>query len=123
MATEDGRNLLRPGNSPHKNMIFLLFFTAVLKAAYDYQDLFRISVSHAGNDYRLGGQEAPPAIISAFVGDQLKEVIDQLLNGDLKSSRKEGLLGMGTPVLPTLPKHVGDRNRTSPFAFTGNKFE
>jgi glutamine synthetase len=123
LATEDGINLLDPGDSPHKNMQFLLFLASVLKGVYEHQDLLRISIARAGNDHRLGGHEAPPAVISAFVGDQLEEVIGQLLDGHLKSSSNGGLLGLGTPVLPTLPKHAGDRNRTSPFAFTGNKFE
>lgn len=123
LSTSEGTNLLDPGDSPHQNMQFLFFFTAILKAVYDHQDLLRISIAHAGNDHRLGANEAPPAIISAFIGDQLQDVIEQLLNGGLKESKKSGLLGLGSPVLPSLPKHAGDRNRTSPFAFTGNKFE
>jgi glutamine synthetase len=123
MSTSEGMNLLEPGDSPHDNMQFLFFFTAILKAVYEYQDLLRISVAHAGNDHRLGGNEAPPAIISAYIGDQLSDVIDQLLNGQAKESKQGGLLGLGSPVLPSLPMHAGDRNRTSPFAFTGNKFE
>lgn len=123
MCTSEGMNLLEPGDNPHDNMQFLFFFSAVLKAVYEYQDLVRVSVAHAGNDHRLGGHEAPPAIISAYIGEQLEDVIDQLLNGGLKESKQGGLLGLGSPVLPSLPKHAGDRNRTSPFAFTGNKFE
>lgn len=123
LSTTEGMNLLEPGDSPHENMQFLFFFSAVLRAVYNHQDLLRISVAHAGNDHRLGANEAPPAIISAFIGEQLEDIISQLLNGGLKNSMKSGLLGLGTPVLPTLPKHAGDRNRTSPFAFTGNKFE
>lgn len=123
LSTSSGINLLEPGHSPHKNMQFIFFFTAVLKAVYDNQDLLRASIAHAGNDHRLGANEAPPAIISAYIGDQLQDVIHQLLNGGLKKSKQGGLLGLGTPVLPALPKHAGDRNRTSPFAFTGNKFE
>jgi glutamine synthetase len=123
MTASDGMNLLEPGDSPHENMQFLFFFMAVLKAAYDHQDLLRISVASAGNDHRLGGHEAPPAVISAYIGDRLEDVLHQLLNGGLKESKQGGLLGLGSPVLPTLPKHAGDRNRTSPFAFTGNKFE
>src|SRR6056297_2427172 len=123
MSTNTGMNLLEPGDNPHDNMQFLFFFTAVLKAVYEHQDLLRISIAHAGNDHRLGANEAPPAIISAYIGDQLEDVINQLLNGGLKESKQSGLLGLGTPVLPSLPKHAGDRNRTSPFAFTGNKFE
>jgi glutamine synthetase len=123
LSTKEGLNLLEPGDSPHENMQFLFFFTAVLRAVYKHQDLLRISIAHAGNDHRLGANEAPPAIISAYVGEQLEDIIKQLLNGGLKKSMKSGLLGLGTPVLPQLPKHAGDRNRTSPFAFTGNKFE
>lgn len=123
MSTNDGMNLLEPGDNPHDNMQFLFFFTAVLKAVHDHQDLLRISIAHAGNDHRLGANEAPPAIISAYIGEQLQDVLHQLLNGGLRESKQGGLLGLGTPVLPSLPKHAGDRNRTSPFAFTGNKFE
>jgi len=123
MSTSEGMNLLEPGDNPHDNMQFLLFFSAVLKAVYKHQDLLRVSIASASNDHRLGANEAPPAIISAFVGEQLEDVVSQLLNGGLKSSKQGGLLGLGTPVLPELPKHAGDRNRTSPFAFTGNKFE
>ncbi|MDX1617514.1 MAG: hypothetical protein R3224_01930, partial [Balneolaceae bacterium] len=123
MSTSEGMNLLDPGDNPHDNMQFLFFFAAILKAVYEHQDLLRISIAHAGNDHRLGANEAPPAIISAYVGDQLEDVVHQLLNGGLKESKQGGLLGLGTPVLPSLPKHAGDRNRTSPFAFTGNKFE
>lgn len=123
MSTNSGMNLLEPGDNPHDNMQFLFFFSAILKAVYEHQDLLRISIAHAGNDHRLGANEAPPAIISAYIGDQLEDVLYQLLNGGLKESKQGGLLGLGTPVLPSLPKHAGDRNRTSPFAFTGNKFE
>lgn len=123
LSTSAGMNLLEPGDSPHDNMQFLFFFTAILKAVYEYQDLLRISIAHAANDHRLGANEAPPAIISAYIGDQLEDVINQLLNGGAKQSKQGGLLGLGSPVLPSLPKHAGDRNRTSPFAFTGNKFE
>jgi glutamine synthetase len=123
ISTKEGMNLLEPGESPHKNMIFLFFFAAVLRAAYKHQDLLRISIAYAGNDHRLGANEAPPAIMSAYIGEQLEDIINQLLNGGLKKSMKSGLMGLGTPVLPNLPKHAGDRNRTSPFAFTGNKFE
>ncbi len=123
ISTKEGMNLLEPGDSPHENMQFLFFFTAVLRAVYKHQDLLRVSIAHAGNDHRLGANEAPPAIISAYIGEQLEDIIKQLLNGGLKNSIQSGLLGLGTPVLPDLPKHAGDRNRTSPFAFTGNKFE
>lgn len=123
LSTSNGMNLLEPGDSPHDNMQFLFFFTAILKAVYEYQDLLRVSIAHAGNDHRLGANEAPPAIISAYIGDQLEDIINQLLNGGAKESKQSGLLGLGSPVLPSLPMHAGDRNRTSPFAFTGNKFE
>jgi glutamine synthetase len=122
-ATPDA-NLLEPGETPHDNMQFLFFCTAVLKAVEKHQDLLRSGVAFAGNDHRLGANEAPPAIISAFVGAQLQDVFEQIEKaGTAKSSKRGGLLGLGTPVLPNLPKHAGDRNRTSPFAFTGNKFE
>lgn len=123
LSTIEGDNLLEPGDSPHENMKFLFFFTSVLLGLYRHQDLVRISVAYAGNDHRLGANEAPPAIISSFIGEQLQDIIEQLVNGGAKSSKQGGLLGLGTPVLPHLPKHAGDRNRTSPFAFTGNKFE
>jgi glutamine synthetase len=123
LATDTGKNLLDPGDNPHSNMIFLFFCSAVIKAVYEHQDLLRISISGAGNDHRLGANEAPPAIISIFVGDQLQDVFDQIMKGEAKSSKQGGILGLGTSTLPKLPKHAGDRNRTSPFAFTGNKFE
>ncbi len=122
-GTED-QNLLEPGDTPHENMQFLFFCSAVLKAVARHQDLMRASVAHAGNDHRLGANEAPPAIISAFVGDQLQDIFEQIESvGEAKSSKASGLLGLGVKTLPRLPKHAGDRNRTSPFAFTGNKFE
>jgi glutamine synthetase len=118
------QNLLDPGDNPHANMQFLFFCTAVLRAVERHQDLVRAAVAYAGNDHRLGANEAPPAIISVFLGEQLTDVFEQLeKSGRAKSSKQGGLLGLGTPVLPRLPKHAGDRNRTSPFAFTGNKFE
>lgn len=120
----DEQNLLEPGDTPHDNMQFLFFCSAVLKAVADHQDLLRASVAHAGNDHRLGANEAPPAIISAFVGDQLQDIFEQIeKSGEATSSKSGGLLGLGVKVLPNLPKHAGDRNRTSPFAFTGNKWE
>ena len=123
MSTDTGMNLLDPGDTPHENMQFLFFCTAVLRAVYKHQDLLRISVASAGNDHRLGANEAPPAIMSVFLGDQLEDVINQLSNGRAQSSKQGGLLGLGVSTLPHLPRHAGDRNRTSPFAFTGNKFE
>ncbi|MGH7505852.1 MAG: glutamine synthetase III [Longimicrobiales bacterium] len=120
----DSHNLLEPGRSPHDNMQFLFFCTSVLRAVERHQDLVRAAVAYAGNDHRLGANEAPPAIISVFLGEQLQDVFEQIEQaGSARSSREEGLLGLGSPILPRLPKHAGDRNRTSPFAFTGNKFE
>lgn len=123
MSTAEGMNLLEPGDNPHDNMQFLFFFASILRGVFENQDLLRIAIASASNDHRLGANEAPPAIISAYIGEQLEDIINQLLNGGLKESKKGGLLGLGSPVLPSLPKHAGDRNRTSPFAFTGNKFE
>jgi glutamine synthetase len=123
LGTESA-NLLEPGDTPHHNMQFLFFCTAVLRAVDRHQDLLRASVAHAGNDHRLGANEAPPAIISVFLGDQLTDVLEQIERaGTATESKQGGLLGLGAPVLPHLPQHAGDRNRTSPFAFTGNKFE
>ncbi len=117
-------NLLEPGDTPHENMQFLFFCVAALRAVDKHQDLVRASVAFAGNDHRLGANEAPPAIISVFLGDQLTDVLEQIAeSGSARSSKQGGLLGLGTPVIPSLPQHAGDRNRTSPFAFTGNKFE
>ncbi len=118
------RNLLEPGDTPHDNEKFLFFCTAVLRAVERHQDLLRASIASAGNDHRLGANEAPPSIISVFLGDQLQDIFEQLeQSGSARAGRREGLLGLGVDVLPDLPKHSGDRNRTSPFAFTGNKFE
>jgi glutamine synthetase len=122
-ASEFG-NLLEPGETPHENLQFMLFCSAVLKAVERHQDLLRATVAYAGNDHRLGANEAPPSIISVFLGDQLADIYEQIeKGGSASSSRKGGLLGLGSPVLPRLPRDAGDRNRTSPFAFTGNKFE
>ncbi|HSH46274.1 MAG TPA: glutamine synthetase III [Longimicrobiales bacterium] len=123
IGTSD-RNLLEPGDTPHDNLEFLFFCTAVMRAVERHQDLMRLSVAYAGNDHRLGANEAPPAIMSVFLGDQLADVFRQIEElGEANNSQSAGLLGLGVPVLPDIPKHVGDRNRTSPFAFTGNKFE
>ena len=123
LSTED-QNLLEPGETPHDNMQFLFFCSATLKAVAKHQDLLRAAVAHAGNDHRLGANEAPPAIISAFCGDQLQDVFEQIEKaGEATSSMPSGLLGLGVKSLPNLPKHACDRNRTSPFAFTGNKWE
>lgn len=123
MSTDTGLNLLEPGDTPHDNLHFLFFCSAVVRAVNRHQDLLRISIASAANDHRLGANEAPPAIISVFLGEQLEDVFLQLMNGDATESKQGGLLGLGSPVLPHLPRHAGDRNRTSPFAFTGNKFE
>lgn len=123
LATDTGINLFDPGDTPHKNRLFLYFCTAVIRAVYKHQDLVRISIQGAGNDHRLGANEAPPAIMSVFLGDQLDDVFQQLIKGYPESSKPTGLLGLGTRQLPPISKHAGDRNRTSPFAFTGNKFE
>jgi glutamine synthetase len=123
MATDVGENLLNPGDSPHENAQFLVFCVAVIRAVAKYPDLLRVSVAHAGNDHRLGANEAPPAIISIFLGDQLQDVISQLETGAAKRSKQGGEMVIGVTVLPRLPREAGDRNRTSPFAFTGNKFE
>jgi glutamine synthetase len=123
MSTNDGQNLLEPGKTPHENEQFLLFLTAVVKAVDEYADILRASTANAGNDHRLGANEAPPAIISIFLGDQLTDIFNQLENGGAKSSKNGGELKIGVTTLPTLPKDSTDRNRTSPFAFTGNKFE
>lgn len=123
MSTDTGLNLLEPGDTPQENMIFLFFCSAVLKAVDQYQALLRICVSSAANDHRLGANEAPPAIISIFLGEQLTEILEHLVTGKAGSTHEAGLLGLGSPVLPHLARHAGDRNRTSPFAFTGNKFE
>ena len=123
ISTNTGVNLLEPGDTPIENAQFLLFLTAVIKAVDEYQDLLRISVASAGNDFRLGANEAPPAIISIFVGDELQAVLDAIETGKPLASKKDGSLKIGADVLPKLPKDSTDRNRTSPFAFTGNKFE
>lgn len=122
LSTDVGENLLEPGTSPHENAQFLLFLTAVIKAVDEYQDLLRISVASAGNDHRLGAHEAPPAIVSMYVGDELGAVIDSIENGTSYIDVKREKMG-GARVLPPIPKDTSDRNRTSPFAFTGNKFE
>jgi glutamine synthetase len=116
-------NLLDPGATPHSNAQFLVFCAAVIRAVYKYQGLLRAVVASAGNDHRLGANEAPPAIISIFLGDQLSDVFEQIKKGGAKSSISKGMLNVGVDVLPPLPKDAGDRNRTSPFAFTGNRFE
>ncbi|HEY3774871.1 MAG TPA: glutamine synthetase III [Solirubrobacteraceae bacterium] len=123
MATDDGENLLEPGDTPHENLQFLFFCAAVIAAVNKHQGLLRASVAGAGQDHRLGANEAPPAIISIFLGAELEKVFGAIERGEAGESTPESFLGLGTPVLPPLPMHGGDRNRTSPFAFTGNKFE
>ena len=118
-----GNNLLEPGKTPHENLKFMLVLTAIIRAVDLHQDLLRVSIASAGNDHRLGANEAPPAIISIFVGDQLSEVIDAIIEGRSPNAQDEESLRLGVDALPALPKDISDRNRTSPFAFTGNKFE
>jgi glutamine synthetase len=123
MSDDLGNNLLNPGDNPHDNIQFLVFCATMLRAVDRWQGLMRAAIAHAGNDHRLGANEAPPAIISVFLGDMLTDVFEQIENGGAKSTKKGGLLETGVAVLPQLPRDAGDRNRTSPFAFTGNKFE
>ena len=123
MGTDTGKNLLEPGDTPHRNLEFLFFCAAVIQAVNEYQGLLRASIASPGQDHRLGANEAPPAIISIFLGAELENVFGALERGETSETRAQSFLGLGTPVLPQLPKHGGDRNRTSPFAFTGNKFE
>ncbi|MBQ6925025.1 MAG: glutamine synthetase III [Kiritimatiellae bacterium] len=118
-----GRNLLNPGNDPAQNAIFLTVLCAILKGVDDYAPLLRATVAGAGNDHRLGAHEAPPAVISIFLGDQLSGILDQLVDGKAKSKSRAGAMRIGVDTLPPLPRDATDRNRTSPFAFTGNKFE
>lgn len=123
MSTNDGQNLLDPGKTPHENEQFLLFLAAVIEAVDDYAALLRASIANPGNDHRLGANEAPPAIVSIFLGDQLTEILEQIANGGVKNAKLGGEIKLGVSTLPALPKDSTDRNRTSPFAFTGNKFE
>ena len=123
MGTDDGENLLEPGDTPHENLQFLFFCVAVIQAVNKHQGLLRASIASPGQDHRLGANEAPPAIISIFLGTELEKVFGAIERGEGGESTPESFLGLGTPVLPPLPMHSADRNRTSPFAFTGNKFE
>ncbi len=123
LATDTGMNLLDPGKSPMDNKQFMLFLAAVIKAVDDYQDLLRVTVASAGNDHRLGANEAPPAIVSIFLGEELMGVVEAIEKDADYLAPKKGEMGMGVRVLPHIPKDSTDRNRTSPFAFTGNKFE
>ncbi|HXD75254.1 MAG TPA: glutamine synthetase III [Vicinamibacterales bacterium] len=123
LSDDEGHNLLSPGANPHENLQFLVFCTAVLRAVNKWQGLLRASIASAGNDHRLGANEAPPAILSVFLGDMLTDIFQQIEKGGAKSTKHGGILDTGVNVLPKLPRDAGDRNRTSPFAFTGNKFE
>jgi glutamine synthetase len=123
ISDDEGHNLLSPGANPHDNMQFLVFCMAVVRAVNKWQGLLRASIASAGNDHRLGANEAPPAIISVFLGDMLTDIFEQIEKGGAKSTKHGGELDTGVLVLPKLPRDAGDRNRTSPFAFTGNKFE
>ncbi len=123
ISTDTGVNLLEPGATPSQNAQFLLFLTAVIKAVDEYQELLRVSVASAGNDHRLGANEAPPAIISMFLGDELEAIVDSIIEGTDYTDKKKKLMSIGATVLPPIPQDTTDRNRTSPFAFTGNKFE
>jgi glutamine synthetase len=123
MGTDTGTNLMDPGDTPAQNASFLFFCTAVIQAVNKHQGLLRASVANIGQDHRLGANEAPPAIISVFLGAELDKAFESIVAGKGDGVTEDATLGLGTPVLPPLPLHGGDRNRTSPFAFTGNKFE
>ena len=123
LTTDDGINLLKPGKTPYDNLQFLIFFCAVIKAVDEYQDLLRISIASAANDHRLGGHEAPPAIVSIFIGEQLEAILEAYEHDDAYAEKKKEKMEIGAHVIPTFTKDKTDRNRTSPFAFTGNKFE
>ena len=123
ISTDTGKNLLEPGDNPYENAQFLLFLTAVIKAVDEYQDLLRLSAASAGNDHRLGGNEAPPAIVSIFLGDELTEILEAVEKHAKYKGKKKSDMKIGVSVLPSFPKDTTDRNRTSPMAFTGNKFE
>ncbi|MBQ8683078.1 MAG: glutamine synthetase III [Clostridia bacterium] len=123
ISTNTGMNLLEPGDTPHENAQFLLFLCAVIKAVDEYQDMLRVSIASAGNDHRLGAQEAPPAVVSIFLGDELTAILESLENGTAYATKEQVQMKVGVHTLPRFPKDTTDRNRTSPFAFTGNKFE
>jgi glutamine synthetase len=123
LSDDEGHNLLSPGANTHENLQFLVFCTAVLRAVNKWQGLLRASIASAGNDHRLGANEAPPAILSVFLGDMLTDIFEQVEKGGAKSTKSGGTMDTGVGFLPKLPRDAGDRNRTSPFAFTGNKFE
>ena len=123
MSTDSGVNLLEPGETPGENAQFLLFLSAVIRAVDEYQDMLRISVASAGNDHRLGSHEAPPAVVSMYLGDELYRILEAIEKDEAYDNKEKELLRVGVHVLPRFPKDTTDRNRTSPFAFTGNKFE
>ena len=123
LSTDTGKNLLHAGKTPQDNVIFLLTLAAIIKAVDDYQDLLRLSVAYAGNDHRLGAAEAPPAIVSIFVGEELDQIIDSIISGTAYKGAKAGMMDLGIPSIPVFRIDTTDSNRTSPFAFTGNKFE
>ena len=123
LGTDTGKNLLKPGKNPGENKLFLLFLAAVIRAVDEYQDLLRISAATAANDCRLGGHEAPPAIISVFLGEELESIIGSIIDGSRYSKKDTKYMSLGVPSVPTIRQDTTDRNRTSPFAFTGNKFE
>ena len=123
LTTDSGRNLFSPGQTPRQNAQFLVFLAAFIKGIDEYQDFLRCTVAHAGNDHRLGGGEAPPAILSIFLGDELTAVVDSIINGTNYQDSEKSIMRIGVDVLPPIPKDTTDRNRTSPLAFTGNKFE
>ena len=123
LQTDTGVNLLNPGDTPHANAQFLLFLCAVIKAVDEYQDMLRVSIASAGNDHRLGAAEAPPAVVSIFLGDELNAILESIENGTAYDAKEKVQMKVGVHTLPRIPKDTTDRNRTSPFAFTGNKFE
>ena len=123
LQTDTGVNLLNPGDTPHENAQFLLFLCAVIKAVDEYQDMLRVSIASAGNDHRLGAAEAPPAVVSIFLGDELTAILESIENGTAYDAKEKVQMKVGVHTLPRIPKDTTDRNRTSPFAFTGNKFE
>ena len=123
LSTDTGKNLFKPGSTPSQNARFLLFLAAFLKGVDDYQDFLRATVAFAGNDHRLGAQEAPPAVLSVFLGDELNAVVESIIHGTAYTDAGKRTLEIGVDVLPSIPQDNTDRNRTSPMAFTGNKFE
>ncbi len=123
LSTNTGKNLLEPGDTPHQNAQFLTFLCAVIQAVDEYQDMLRASVASAGNDHRLGGNEAPPAIVSIFLGEELTEILESIEKNEQYDSKEQSIMRIGVHTMPKFPRDTTDRNRTSPFAFTGNKFE